>query len=419
MKIVNAECIALDIPFYADHVTRHMHRANTHSERVHVYRLEADNGLVGYGDGTDAPNPVEALVGQDPWQIYRHDKVGMGPQIALLDLVGRDAGVPIHQIIGAKLRDRCPISWWDIDMPPEDWAKEAQESLKRGYTTFKMKARPWRDIHEQIRTVGAEVPGDYRFDIDFNGFLLTPANAEIHLQQLDQHVNVGMYESPFYLWRDTDGARGLREQVRKPIVDHFNERILHSRVSDGFVVGSTLQETLRQAALASEFRAPFWLQMVGTGITTAYAAHVGSVLLHAQLPSITCFELFESTLLTGGIEVVDGYMDVPDGPGLGVEVDERALEQYRVEVGSPSPKEQYRAQQRILVVSWPGAGDGRREWRFTDEKVYQFAFYKGNLPGFQQGIDLAVIEDDGSDAFAREHAAILAREDNLLMDELR
>ena len=51
MKIVNAECIALDIPFYTDHVTRHMHRANTHAERVHVYRLEADKGRVGYGDG--------------------------------------------------------------------------------------------------------------------------------------------------------------------------------------------------------------------------------------------------------------------------------------------------------------------------------------------------------------------------------
>ena len=40
-----------------------------------------------------------------------------------------------------------------------------------------MKARPWRDIHEQICTVGEVVPGDYRFDIDFNGFLLMPANA--------------------------------------------------------------------------------------------------------------------------------------------------------------------------------------------------------------------------------------------------
>ena len=67
MKIVKAGCVALDIPFYADHVTRHMHRANTHSERVHIYRLEADNGLVGYGEATDEPNSVEALIGQDPW----------------------------------------------------------------------------------------------------------------------------------------------------------------------------------------------------------------------------------------------------------------------------------------------------------------------------------------------------------------
>lgn len=419
MKIVHAECLALDIPFYAEHVVRAMHRANTHSERVHVYRLEADNGLVGYGDAVAPPNAVDGLVGQDPWRVFRDDRIGMGPQIALLDLVGKAAGTPIHSLIGTKIRDRCPLSWWDIDMPPEDWAKEARESLKRGYTSFKMKARPWRDIHRQIQTVGEVVPRDYRFDIDFNGFLLTPANAEIHLQRLDRHVNVGIYESPFYLGRDLEGAQILRRQVQKPIVDHFGEGILHARASDGFVIGGTLQETLRQAALASEFRAPFWLQMVGTGITTAYAAHVGAVLLHAQLPSITCHELFEADLLTERIAVQDGFMPVPDGPGLGVEIDEKALEKYRVELGSPDPKEKYRAQKRLLVVSWPGDGDGRREWRFTDEAVYQFAFYKGNLPGFAEGVDLEVIEDDGSDGFAREHASLLAREATLVQDSLR
>lgn len=419
MKIAKAECIALDIPFYADHVVKAMHRANTHSERVYVYRLEADNGLVGYGDHVGGPSAVDGLVGQDPWRIFRHDRVGIGPQVALLDLVGKDAGVPVHSLIGAKLRDRCPLSWWDIDMPPADWAKEAEESLKRGYTTFKMKARPWRDIHRQIETVGKAVPEDYRFDIDFNGFLLTPANAEIHLQKLDEHVNVGMYESPYYLGRDLEGAKILRQRVRKPIVDHFNESILHARASDGFVVGSTLQETLRQGALASEFRAPFWLQMVGTGITTAYAAHVGSVLLHAQLPYITCHELFESDLLTERIEVTDGYMPVPDGPGLGVDIDEAAIEKYRVEPDAPSPKDVYRAKKRLLTVSWPGDGQGRRQWRFTDEGVYQFAFYKGNLPDFQEGVDLEVDEDDGSDGFAREHEMLLAREAGIVQDGLR
>ena len=420
MKIVRAECLALDIPFYADHVMRAMHRASTHTERVSVYRLESDNGLVGYGDNQgDAPHSVEALVGQNPYRIMRDDRIGMGPQIAALDLAGQDAGVPIHALIGSKVRDRCPVSWWDIDMPPGDWAKEAEESLKRGYTTFKMKARPWWDILEQVETVSKVVPEDYRFDIDFNGFLLTPANAEIYLQQLDEMVNVGMYESPYYLSRDIEGARILRQRVRKFIVDHFNEEVLHAHASDGFVIGGALQATVRQATLASEFRKPFWLQMVGTGITTAYAAHLGSVLLHAQLPYITCHELFESDLLTERIGVVDGYMPVPDGPGLGVQVDEKAIEKYRVDPQSLSPQQIYRAKKRILKVAWPGDGGGQREWEFSDESVYQFAFYKGNLPGFQRGAHLEVTEDDGSSGFAKQHARILEREATIVQDNLR
>ncbi|MEE2659449.1 MAG: enolase C-terminal domain-like protein [Candidatus Latescibacterota bacterium] len=419
MKIVRAEAMALDIPFYADHVVAAMHRANTHSERVHLYRLETANGLVGYGDVVGTLSPVDHLVGKNPYQIMHDDAIGMGPQIAVLDLAGQDAGVPIHHLIGTKVRDRCPVSWWGIDMPPADWAKEAKESLKRGYTTFKMKARPWRDIHEQIETVGKVVPEDYRFDIDFNGFLLTPANAEVHLQKLDEHINVGMYESPYYLGRDLEGAKILRQRVRKFIVDHFNEQILHAHASDGFVVGSTLQETIRAATLASEFRTPFWLQLVGTGITTAYAAHLGAVLLHAQLPSITCHELFESDLLTERIDVVDGYMPVPDEPGLGVTIDEKAIEKYRVDPESPSPKDVYRSKKRILTVGWPGNGSKLRKWKFTDEGVYQFAFYKGNLPGFQTDVDLAVEEDDGSDAFAKEHQRILEREATIVQNQLR
>ena len=419
MKIVRATHLALDIPFYAEHVTRAMHRANTHTERVQVYRLETDTGLVSYGDEVGGVHPVEGLVGQNPYALMRDDRIGMGPQVAVLDLVGKDAGVPVHALIGPKVRDRCPLSWWDIDMSPEDWAKEAKESLKRGYTSFKMKARPWRDIIQQVETVGKAVPQDYRLDIDFNGFLLTPANAEIYLQKLDERVNVGMYESPYSLSRDLEGARILRQRVRKPIVDHFNESILHAHASDGFVIGGTLQATVRQATLADEFRKPFWLQLVGTGITTAYAAHLGSALLMAQLPYITCHELFESDLLTARIPVVDGYMPVPDGPGLGIEVDEKAIEKYRVDPEAPSPQQVYRARKRILTVAWPGAGGDQREWQFTDEAVYQFAFYKGNLPGFHEGVHLEVEEDDGSAAFAKQHARVLEREATIVQDNRR
>ena len=263
-----------------------------------------------------------------------------------------------------------------------------------------------RDIIEQIETVGRVVPRDYKFDVDFNGFLLTQAKAEIILQQLDEHPNVGMYESPFYLMQDLTGARILRERVRKPIVEHFREECLHAHCCDGFVVGGG-GDARRIGALAASFNKPFWLQIVGTGITAAYAMHLGSILSHAQLPYITCHELWKHDLLKKRLEVKDGYMAVPDGPGLGIEVDEKAIEKYRVDPADPTPTERYRQKKRILRISWPGVDKAKRVWDFTHEAAYQQMFYKGNIPGFERGVKLEVIEDDKSAGFKKQHAKLV------------
>ena len=386
-----------------------MHRAQTHDERVYIYRLETDNNLVGYGDQTSGLADTEALIGQNPAALMLRDEIGFGPQLAALDLVGQANEVPVHALLGQQVRTRCPISWWDIDMPAADWSAEAKESLKRGYTTFKMKARPWRDIVAQTDAVAKVVPADYKFDVDFNGFLLNQARAELMLQKLDENANVGIYESPFYLHRDLDGARLLRERVRKPIVEHFQEQYLRNDCSDGFVIGGGASATIQQGILAAQRNKPFWLQLVGTGITTAFAAHLGSVLTHAQLPYITCHELWQSDLLTKRIEVVDGYMPVPDKPGLGVAVDEKAIEKYRVDEKEPTPKQRYRQQKRILRVVWPGTGKSKRVWEFSAEENYQREFYAGNIPGFERGVDLEVLEDDKSKAFEKRHAAVVAQ----------
>ena len=163
-------------------------------------------------------------------------------------------------------------------------------------------------------------------------------------------------------------------------------------------------------ALASAFNRPFWLQLVGAGLTTAFAVHLGSVLTHAQLPYITCSELWKKDLLKRRLPVKDGFIRVPDGPGLGVEVDEKTVEQYRVDEREPTPKQVYRSRKRILRVVWPAGPRIKRVREFTDEGEYQKEFYNGSIPGFQTGVHLDVEEDDGSAAFRREHARIAARE---------
>ena len=198
--------------------------------------------------------------------------------------------------------------------------------------------------------------------------------------------------------------------MRKPIVEHWNEACLHAHACDGFVVGGMVDQMRRQNALAAAFNRPFWLQLVGAGLTTAFASHVGAVLSHAQLPCITCNELWKHDLLDKRQEVRDGYLQVPDGPGLGVEVDEKVVEKYRVDDGEPTPKDRFRARKRILRVAWPGTGQKKRVWEFTDEGEYQKEFYNGSIPGFERGVTLEVEESDGSAAFKREHARIAARE---------
>ena len=414
MKITGATRMCLHIPFYAPRVVRAMQRAQTHDERVTVYRIETDNGLVGWGDTQGQGGDISRLKGTNPWSLINDDGVGnLGVQMALLDLCGKEAGVPVHHLIGRKHRDRCPISWWDIDMPAEDWAAEAREAVKRGHTSFKMKARPWRDIVQQVDAVAEVVPPDFRFDVDFNGFLLTSSRAEQILCQLDERPNVGMYESPFYLARDPQGAKILRERTRKFVVEHWNESLLQAHACDGFVAGGMVNQVRRQDALAAAFNRPFWLQLVGAGLTTAFAVHLGAVLSHAHLPYITCSELWKKDLLKRRLPVVDGYITVPNGPGLGVEVDEKAIEQYRAEDGEPTPKERYRAKKRILRVVWPAGPREKRVWEFTAEEEYQKEFYNGSIPGFQQGVHLEVEESDGSAAFRKEHARIAAREATL------
>src|SRR5438067_125193 len=82
--------------------------------------------------------------------------------------VGRALGVPAYRLLGKKVRDRAALSWWAIDMPPEDWAAECRDAVKLGYTAFKTKGRPWFDVREQVRQVAAAVPESFKIDIDFN-----------------------------------------------------------------------------------------------------------------------------------------------------------------------------------------------------------------------------------------------------------
>ena len=134
---------------------------------------------------------------------------------------------------------------------------------------------------------------------------------------------------------------------------------------------------------------PFWLQLVGTGLTTTFAAHLGAVCSMAQWPAVTCLNMYADQIVTRPIQVKGGYMRVPELPGLGVEFNEAALKWKVAAPDKPNPE----ALHAFVRAS------GERTWYLTERgnaQGFWFDFLEGNQPLFEHGVRLETQPNDGS-----------------------
>ena len=402
-KITNVERFLLQVPF-VDRVRQEMERAGIHTwSELEITRVETDAGIVGWGETIQnytwgRVQAHERVVGKTPFEIMWDDSLGAGLQMALFDAAGKLAGVPVYRLLGDKCRDWCTISFWDHDMSPEKYEIEAKKSVELGYTCIKIKTRPWFDVRETIRRISEATPDHFRIDADWNAFLNNASNAIPLLRELEQTFpKIKIFEDPIPR-NDASGNRYMRTQIETAVAHHYGiipprEGIEMGGVCDGWVLGGGVSKVTRHGAAAAALNMPFFLQMVGAGPTTALSLHLSAVLTHAQWPTITCHELYENSLLKERIPVVGGHAQVPEAPGLGIEIDEDALEKYRVD------KADHTLPRRLIKVSRPGGvnvyfANSRQKWVF---------FGNGNQPVDDWGCHTDLIEDDQSSDFDSLH----------------
>jgi L-alanine-DL-glutamate epimerase-like enolase superfamily enzyme len=401
-KITDVERILLVVPF-VERVRREMERARIHRwAEVEVIRVETDAGVVGYGETIQnytwgQVNLAERVLGRSPFELMWDDSLGAGLQMALFDAAGKLAGVPVYRLLGNKVRDWAPISFWDHDMSPEKYEQEAKKAVELGYTSIKIKARPWFDVHETIRRISAATPDYFCIDADWNDFLLGVSYAVPVLRALEEEFpKIKIYEGPIRA-DDVAGNKLLRSQIRTATAHHYGSVPGRTAISegycDGFVIGGGVARVMADGQAAGMANMPFFLQMVGTGLTSTLALHLGAVLSHAQWPAVTCHELYEHNLLTGRIDVVGGHARVPEAPGLGVEIDEAALNRYRVEKADFTLPRRLVKFTRACGVSVYFANDSHHTsemWRY---------FSLNTQPVFERGNHTELLDDDGSPEF--------------------
>ncbi len=390
---------------YREIPARNMARELPHWMYSEIFQVTLQSGHTGFGEtllyytwGVSEDDDVRRAMGRSAAELMWDDELGAGLQMALFDAVARAMDSPVHALLGKQVHQRTPLSWWNIDTSPEDMAAECQEALRSGYRAYKTKGRPWFDVWKQLELSTQVVPEEFKIDMDFNGTLLDAQRGIPILQDLEKYPHVDIFETPISQF-DLQGNRAIRAATHVDIAMHYGKPepivVLRDDACDGFIVGRGARDAMNAGGVCAMANKPFWLQLVGTGITAAFSLHFGGVLSHATWPAVNCHQLYQHTMLTEPIVVKQGFAAVPEGPGLGYELDLDTVERLKVEKPKQRPDPP-----RLIETTWL---DGRKMYFGNTGKVnfvLNPARY-GKVPYYEPGVTTRLLPNDGSERWKK------------------
>ena len=388
MKITNVEAMVLDTgKDYPDPSVA----VEAHGVRfVSLLKITTDEGIVGWSDIETQPHVGksiveapsggqigfesirQALIGEDPlererlWQeMYRYlayygrQGAGIhmisGVDIALWDIAGKAFGQPVCKLLGARYRERVKAYASTLFRPTPDAMKQAvADYLAQGFQAIKF---GW---------------GAFGYDLDLDVRLVKAARQEAG-PDVDLMVDGGWYGVRY---DDPYRARSLKDWIRivhdlEALDVFWLEDFLHPENFLGYAEVARAAQTLRIAAGEQLSGFPEFERLAVEGhvdtlqpdLSRCGGLTVGKQVADmAQRREIDCvphawltdllkaaslhlnaylmnslyleFNVSSASLLNhlcrNKIEMVDGYIPVPDGPGLGVEVDEEMVAKFRV-----------------------------------------------------------------------------------------
>lgn len=350
MKIVKVESFFIDIP-WKEEVRKYMAWA-AQGSRTWVYKIHTDEGIVGLCENPrDARALASQLIGKNPFDFVLDDSL-WPLQEALYDIMAQYLKVPIYKVLGHKYRDKVPVCYWSHHFSPDILAKEALKAAEEGFTVHKFKARPHYDPVEQVKAIAGAVP-EMAIIPDANGSLWLPSKAISFAKKLERY-NIFCLESPIPQ-SDVEGYLTIKAKVDIPLAIHMGDPdpivSLATDMVDYYVIEVPgVWATFRYAAAAevaggtmtasgAEGRGytvggrPVWLEGFGrTAIAEAFQVHLAAVIKMSTLPSpFFLHRLREHTLAEDPLQVKEGLVEVPEKPGLGITLDERALKKYMIQ----------------------------------------------------------------------------------------
>jgi muconate cycloisomerase len=317
-----------------------------------LLRLNTDEGLSGIGETPRGAKKqqVEAaarqLLGQDPLalnlkQLPCSELGGLvyrGFETAVFDLVGHARGMRVCELLGGAFRDQVESSFWAGRQTVEDSVETAQEAWVRGYGCIKIKDRKDIPLVERVAQMHAQAP-DLRFIID-------PMQAYddveevIELSRRLEPYPVICIEDPLPKARLADYAR-LRQEGPVPLALHASSpgQVLEAIRADAVdyfnCSPGSMVRFVQMAELAEIAGKPCWQGSgVDLGVLDLAYIHSCAAARNCTVPSdILSHLLHVEDFVTEMPARRQDRVTVPEGPGLGGELDMAAVEEFLVSKG--------------------------------------------------------------------------------------
>ena len=348
-------------------------------------KVETDEGVTGWGEPVlegraDSVAAVVAeladyLVGRDPRQVedlwtvmyrggfYRggglHMSALAGIDQALWDIKGKALGVPVHELLGGRVRDRIRVYSWIGGDRPADTAEAAREAVGRGFSAVKMNGTgelqfldSWDKVEQAVASVAAvrdAVGPHVGIGVDFHGRVHRPM-AKVLLRELEAFHPM-FVEEPVL----SEHLDGVADVLRgSPIPIALGERlysrwdakaVLASGVVDVFQPDPShaggITETRKMAAMAEAYDVALALHcpLGPIALATCLQLDAGCYNATIQEQSLgihynTGNDLLDYLEDASVFDYTDGQVLIPSGPGLGISVNEeyvveRAAEGHR------------------------------------------------------------------------------------------
>lgn len=350
--------------------------------------IETDEGISGFGEAKGSPVVMKSIIeeelkpmllGEDPtrvvylWEkMYNATRLGLslyygrsqpvatapgelmcaisGIDVALWDIAGKAANLPIFKMLGGPVRDRIKAYASAGHGRLGRIGPEFQSYVQRGFKACKMRvggmdhphmiAGSRARVEEARKAVGPEV----QIMLDAHGS--TGITDAIKLARAVEEYDIAWYEEPV-IYHNTRGLAEVRQAINIPVATGENlytrfqfKDLAEARAADIWqpdtAMAGGITEMLRIASMASANEAQLAPHVWGSAVLW-----VASLQLAAALPNYYIFEftMTYSPLLTELISVpvtveADGCVPIPQGPGLGCELDPEAEKKFPFEAGA-------------------------------------------------------------------------------------